>query len=397
MYLAQRRYSVYGENRILYIARHIPSYRTGVLELLNERLNGRLVVCSGASPNAMGWNSTLSCVNTTYEHFQLTNRWLMRESIHVQRFKPALEKFANCQVVLLEESPRSIALPFLIRHARHHEIGTVLWGHFSSNSRPFSASNWQDRYRIWLARQADALVAYTDGIKKLITPFVDDAKVFVARNTLDSRVLHELYRRLAQEGKVNVRKRLHLPVDDPVVVFIGRLIEGKGTLALIETIAKMQVVRNCTLLVIGDGPELKNMKSLASSMGINVRFLGAIPDLHDSAPFLYAADVLLNPGYLGLSVNHAFFFGLPVIAPAPRREFRLHSPEWEYVEHGKNGFLVQDSDPTKLAQATNLVLDNLDQFSEAARRYATNNLDVNTMVDGLVDAISYARHRQGRN
>ena len=37
---------------IAYVARFVPGYRRPVLEELNDRLDGRLVVCAGAPPEA---------------------------------------------------------------------------------------------------------------------------------------------------------------------------------------------------------------------------------------------------------------------------------------------------------------------------------------------------------
>src|SRR3546814_15903003 len=48
------------------------------------------------------------------------------------------------------------------------------------------------------------------------------------------------------------------------------------------------------------------------------------------------ADALVIPGYVGLAVNHAFAQGLPVVT----RRHELHSPEVEYIEHGRNGLIV---------------------------------------------------------
>lgn len=122
----------------------------------------------------------------------------------------------------------------------------------------------------------------------------------------------------------------------------------------------------------------------------DVEFLGTITETQQLAPYLYAADLLLNPGYLGLSVNQAFTFGLPVVAQEAPHEQRFHSPEIAYVRSGENGMLAPWNDAEELVKAVQTVLDQRESFSESARRFAETHLMLDRMVDGLVEATRYA-------
>ena len=216
-----------------------------------------------------------------------------------------------------------------------------------------------------------------------------DDRLFVARNTLDTDRLFPLDDALQAEGRAAVRRRLGLPVDVPVVAFIGRLIPAKGTARLLEAFAVLRGGGPAHLVVIGDGPERAPLERRTAASGLDdVHFLGAMPRWEDSAPYLYAADVMLMPGYLGLSVNHAFAFGTPVVSRAAPPGIRYHSPEVEYVRPGENGLLVETDDAEALADAVRQVLRERERFARAARGYARTHLTIDRMVDGLAAAVA---------
>lgn len=381
------------ESPIFYFPRMLPfNYRVAVLERLNERLGGRLVVCSGQAPEATALQSITDEEQRGYRVIHLRNLWWRGEKVHAQCFGRAFREGGRPSVIMAEESPRTLTQPWLLRYARRHGIGRVLWGHFSSNNRPFSPENRADRYRIWLARQAEAVVCYTEEIADLLRPFIPAERLFVARNTLDTDTLFALYDHLAAEGKARVRRRLNLPEDHPVLVFIGRLIPEKGTGLLLDVFSALQARRPAHLLIIGDGPDRTAMEERVRKDHIeNVRFLGAMKTWEASAPYLFAADVMFQPGYLGLSVNHAFAFGVPVVSQAaPPDGRRFHSPEIAFVKPGRNGMLAEHGNPAALLAALETVLDQQARFSHEALAYARSHLTLTQMVDGLEAAIRYA-------
>lgn len=380
-------------NPIVYVSRIVPRYRVPVLERLNERLDGRLVVCAGVPPGTSSLNTlTEEREAPAYRTAPVQNLWLRGESLHAHRgLKRALTAHGKPAVVLAEESPRSLTLPWLLRYAKQLGAGTAIWGHFSSNNRPFDPSRWPDRYRVWLARHADAAVCYTDGIRNLLRPHVPAEKLFVARNTLDTDRLFRLREGLEREGREAVRRRIGIPEGHAVLSFIGRLIPSKGTELLLDTFAQIRAQRPATLLIIGDGPEREAMQQRTSFEPIpDVHFLGAMARWERSAPYLFASDVMLMPGYLGLAVNHAFAFGVPVVSREAPAGIRFHSPEVEFVDDGITGRLVPWATPEDLPAAVQDVLTHHDRYADAALDYATKHLSLDVMVDGLVDAIRYA-------
>lgn len=88
------------------------------------------------------------------------------------------------------------------------------------------------------------------------------------------------------------RRRTGLPA--PVVGFVGRLVEEKGILDLIDALAPLRRRMPLSLLVIGDGRLRAEAEHLAHEAGITHRFLGAIS--HEEVPEWYPAmDLVVIP------------------------------------------------------------------------------------------------------
>ena len=239
---------------IYYFARMIPWYRIPVLEQLNERFDGRLVVCAGDPPEVSSLGNLVQGSMPGYKHVPLRNRWFFGERIHAQPFRSAFERHGSPAAILAEESPRSVTLPFLLRYAKSLGAGRVLWGHFSSNRRAFEPHrHFPDKYRLALAKRVEGCACYTEGIATLLRPFVPERNLFVARNTMDLGPMFVRREELAAEGKEAVRRRLAISPDGPVLVYIGRLIREKGTDMLLETWARLTEENPASLLIIGTG------------------------------------------------------------------------------------------------------------------------------------------------
>lgn len=374
---------------VAYVARFVPEYRRPVLEELNDRLNGRLVVCAGTPPEA-SFKALSGGPAPTYKRIGLRNTWIGGQKALIQNIQPVFA--CNPSVLLAEESPRTLSLPCLLATAQRKGIGTLLWGHFSSNRRALSKFHPLDRYRIALAKRVDGCVCYTDQIAELIAPYVPGKHCFVARNTLDTPHLFKLYSALAAEGKSCVRSRLGLPERGRIVVFVGRLVADKRPEILLDLHKALGITDQTALVIIGDGPEYAKLLARVENEGLKNVFLpGAIPRLEDSAPWIYAADVMVCPGYVGLNVNHAFCLGLPIVTcTSPDPKIRYHSPEIAYLQPNVNGMQAHYSDLNELVKAVLIVLDNRDYFSANALAYAQANLKLESMIDGLVEAIRYA-------
>jgi glycosyltransferase involved in cell wall biosynthesis len=187
-----------------------------------------------------------------------------------------------------------------------------------------------------------------------------------------------------------VRRSLGLEPGCPLVLFVGRLAPQKGVKDLIAAFDLLQHVRpDFRLLIAGEGPLREELEELASAFRLDrfVRFLGHRADV---PALLAASDLLVLPSYFeGLPnvVLEAMRFRKPVVATAA-------PGTTEVVVDGETGILVPMHQPTALAQAIRVVLDDRElaaRFGEAGRARAEAEFHVTTMVDrfaGLYEELS---------
>jgi len=99
------------------------------------------------------------------------------------------------------------------------------------------------------------------------------------------------------------------------------------------------------------------------------------------------ADVCVIPGHVGLSVNQAFYFGLPVVT-----EEGKHPPEIAYLKPNRNGFIVPENDLAQLKEKIVYLLENdtvRGEFSRAAREDILREASTEGMFQGFLKSVQF--------
>ena len=155
------------------------------------------------------------------------------------------------------------------------------------------------------------------------------------------------------------RKAVGLPVDRPVVLFVGRIQPLKAPDLAIRTVARMN--RDDVILMIVGGAsghdgddEVERARALAAELGLGdrVRFVPPRPH-HILSSYYRAADVVLVPSRsesFGLVALEAAACGVPVVASAVGGLLNV-------VHDGVTGMLVDGRDPARYARAISQLLD----------------------------------------
>ena len=143
-------------------------------------------------------------------------------------------------------------------------------------------------------------------------------------------------------------RELGLPTDRPVLLFVGRLVRQKGLHVLLTACARLKDKFEFSLVVVGDGPERAPLAALSRRLRLDdrVRYAGWVAT-NGTARCFGAADVFVLPSLeepWAIVVNEAMASGLPVIAT------RCTGAGRDLVEHGVNGFTVEEGDAEQLAE-----------------------------------------------
>jgi glycosyltransferase involved in cell wall biosynthesis len=98
------------------------------------------------------------------------------------------------------------------------------------------------------------------------------------------------------------------------------------------------------------------------------------------------ADVCSIPGHVGLGLNQALFWGLPMVT-----EEGNQPPEIEYLRDGDNGFIVAEDDREALRDRLLFLLDNDQErrrMSLNAREGILANASIDRMFNGFLSCVS---------
>lgn len=139
--------------------------------------------------------------------------------------------------------------------------------------------------------------------------------------------------------------------DDPLILFVGRLIETKGIYDLLEAVARLEGTQE--LHFVGSGDE-EGVRERADELGLadSVAVHGEVPHLELPA-YQAGADVFCLPSHhesFGMANVEAMACGLPVVTTD------LEGIK-TYLTNGENGLLARVGDPQDLADKLTMVVE----------------------------------------
>ncbi|MDD5454220.1 MAG: glycosyltransferase [Candidatus Ratteibacteria bacterium] len=184
---------------------------------------------------------------------------------------------------------------------------------------------------------------------------------------------------LNDEGKNKKKGELSISGFNPVIGTIARLTTQKGIRYLLEAFRIiLKDFPNCCLLIVGQGPRERELKTLSGELGIssNVKFLGF---REDAAEIIDLMDVFVLPSlWEGMPnvVLEAYALGKPVVATGV-------GGTREIIKDGETGFLISSCDWKHLAQYVKLLIENPQmrgEFGARGREFVNNNFSLDKMI-----------------
>lgn len=221
-------------------------------------------------------------------------------------------------------------------------------------------------------RSFDAILAYSQrGAEQYAACGIPVEKIFVAHNAVAPPPGHPL------------PPRADRFIPRPVVLFVGRLQPRKRIPSLLRACAELPEHLQPRLIIIGDGPDRKNLEAIAASTYPTAEFLGA---LHGAAlvPHFAAADLFVLPGTGGLAVQEAMSYGLPVIvAQGDGTQDDLVRPS--------NGWQIPPDDDAALSSTLRdalLDVPRLRRMGAESYRIVAEEINLEKMVDAFIKALN---------
>lgn len=211
-----------------------------------------------------------------------------------------------------------------------------------------------------ICRETSVLSANNKNIKKgklynwLVKKFYNNANVIICQSLQMKNDFCNNY-----NIRLEILKVIPNPVDEATVapienaystnglklLAIGRLVPEKGFLRLLKAVSYLP--ENWQLVILGDGPQMDELKSESEKLGIHqkVIFTGIVKN---TSAYIAACDFVLtgtyNEGFPNV-ILEAGLQGKPVIA------FKVPGVGEEVIEDAVTGVLVKETDEKKFANA----------------------------------------------
>jgi glycosyltransferase involved in cell wall biosynthesis len=212
--------------------------------------------------------------------------------------------------------------------------------------------SWLGRIELrFLNRWANCILVLNDGMMAE----ADEVGLATSRIAwMPNPVDMEEFRPPSSDEKARLRSGLGVPLDAPVVLFVGRLAPEKELSSLIAAFRQVLEHRPDVILVLaGDGPSRADLEASAGDLlGSAIRLTGMIP-VSEVPRFMQASDIFALVSSLeGLPVSliEAMAVGLPSVVSDIPANLQL-------VECGTHGLAVAVGDSSAIARSLLALID----------------------------------------
>lgn len=323
--------------RVAVITNVIPNYREDFFRrVFADDVTETTVFCQETIP---GMN--LEIVNGKFPNNVVEVRhWgLAKEKLSWQRL-PVRRLWTKYDVCVFIGNPRVIStvLWATIFHLLRKPV--VIWGQVHTAGAAGITTGI--RLRWW--RLFDYFFVYTDAeVAELKGHGFNEKTIVAMNNGLDQRVIEDAKSPWSSARLADWKQEKGL-VDKVVLLSCSRL-EPKNRLDLvIRALPELKsMYPNIVWCVVGDGVAKDELQTLGEQLGVTseIRWIGALYDETQLAPWFLSANLFVHPGAIGLSLLHAFGYGVPVVTHNTRIH---HMPEISALVDGENGKMFREGD-----------------------------------------------------
>ena len=247
---------------------------------------------------------------------------------------PFSEYARNADMVIVGHENKMLYNLWLMFFGRPRRL--AFWGH-GRNMQSLQPNSLRERFKRWTINKVDWWFAYTESSAALVHDAgFPRSRITIVNNAIDTRELARLCNTITEQDRQHLRASIGF-TDGPIGIYVGSLYKEKRLAFLLEAAQKIHARQpRFQLIVVGAGPDQSLIEEAASEHPW-IYYAGPLQG-QQKAEMLAIADVMLNPGLVGLGILDSFVSGSPMFTT----DCGLHSPEISYMVNGKNGVMTDD-------------------------------------------------------
>ncbi len=365
----------------------LPSYRISIFNKILESNNGLKILYGQPQKHSSLQNGD---VPQNDKYIEIKNFYLSKKKdFFIANFFRII--FKNRPKVIVTQytfNNLSIWALYILRPFFNFKI--IGWNHGWDRRTGFHPeTSLKDRLRLFMLRQSDAMIFYSDDAPKKLSKYTNKNKLFVANNTLDTTRLLSLKEDFKKSNKEVLKREIGF-ITKFNLIFSARLEAQKNPTKLLIIFKELlKTTTDISLHIIGSGPLESELKQMILNEQIsNVKFYGAINDDEITGKMIYCSDLMIIPSWVGLSIVHSFCFDSPLVT----FEKDFHPPEIIYLKHGKTGYNLWDKSNSEIVECImNYLFDEDLQkiFKINIQDVINNKAIIFKFVDGATKAINF--------
>lgn len=255
------------------------------------------------------------------------------------------------------------------------------WSIGYNTQRQLDPGRWNGRQELYPSayRLGDGCMTYGDDGRGFLQPRLGGKPVFVAHNSLD----------MEEIAAARVKARVLPRRGFPELVCVSRLTPEKEFVKLVDAFRiVLKSMPDAKLTIVGDGPERPAIMAAAGDeLERSIFMAGAVYDELTVASHMNRADAFVIAGRVGLAINHALGYGLPVFCFRRSAEGPLHGSEITHLKVGKTGYFAEPYEARAMADTLAKVflkIPDLKQHHEPMiKAYVESHISIARMFEGF--------------
>lgn len=364
--------------RITIITNIITPYREGFYDRLLSKKNISVsVYCQDKIPG-----TNLKSIHSKYgDKIHIVKSLVAKNEKIGFQLLPIYKIIKESDVIFLDGNPRIVSnliIGLIVLFLKKKRI--VMW----SMAHSFGANKITETIRLKWTSLYKNIFVYTDNdVAILRNKGFRKQNIIGMNNGLDQTRIDNETAKWTDE-KLNVWKQQHGLKNKLILLSVARLDPKNKFEQLVNALPLItQSMPDVIWCLIGAGQEYKNLKFQTKTLNVDkfVYFVGELYEEENLAPFFLSSQLFIHPASIGLSLMHAFGYGLPVIVNS---DTQMHGPEYGAFVNNETGKNFKKDNIEDLAKT---VIDLLNVPSDRIRmkknvlKIAREDYNIDVMVN----------------